>query len=84
MSADLMKLPDHMLRLPVQRGHLSPPGTGPKDMTCRDCAHVVALESPRGGRFHKCGLNRKNWLRHARTDVFLKDPACRRFAENAA
>ncbi len=80
---DLMALPEHLRRLAPQRGHVSPPETGPRDLTCRDCAHLVALQSPRGGRFYKCGLNRQNWSQTGRTDVFLKDAACRRFTENA-
>ena len=80
---DLMELPEHVRRLPTKRGHVAAPGTGPRDKTCRDCAHLVVVETPRGGRLFKCGLNRLNWTHTARTDVLLKDAACRRFAGNA-
>ena len=68
----------------AQRGHMEPPGSGPEGRTCAECAHLVRLESPSGRRFHKCGLMRGRWTHGGASDIRRADPACRRFAENAA
>lgn len=60
---------------PVPRGHVYPPGTGPKGETCGGCKHCVRRRLAK--TYLKCGLNRANWTGGGATDIRAKDPACK-------
>ena len=60
------------------RGHVAPPGSGPKGETCRTCAHYTRRH------YHdyvhlKCGLNKANWTKGPGSDIRAKDAACRKW-----
>ena len=79
MRDDLMLLPPSALayarNVVRKRGHAGIPGSGPKEESCRSCAHKRGVQ---GGRktFYKCELNRRNWTGGPGSDIHLKDPAC--------
>ena len=57
-------------------------GTGPSDMACRDCAYYVRL--PYHGKvYFKCGKMIEYWTHGSKTDIRLKDPACRSFKQDS-
>jgi hypothetical protein len=59
-------------------GYAMPPGTGPAEKSCKDCAHCVATHG-NSNRFYKCDLCRPNWTNSRRTDILVSAPACSLF-----
>lgn len=59
------------------KGYAAPPGTGPKDFTCADCAHLARRKL--GGTYIKCGLVAAKWTGGAGTDIKASAAACRYF-----
>jgi hypothetical protein len=79
MTEPLMVLPASALtrtRLPRQKGHAAPPGTGPDGETCGTCQAYTTVQ---GGRrtFGKCYLARERWTGGSGSDIAKKHPACR-------
>lgn len=64
-----------VVRKVVPSGHPARPGSGPEGETCGTCRHSKRLSYTRG--FYKCWLYRGAWTCSRRTDVLLRDPACR-------
>lgn len=63
-------------KTPLPKGHIYPPGTGPKNETCKTCLHyTIRTRYPHSWR--KCGLNRANWTSGPGSDIRAKDPACK-------
>jgi hypothetical protein len=64
-------------------GYAAPPGSGPKEKTCKDCGHYCRVASNYLGRrrFPKCGLNRANWTGGRGSDILAGAPACLHFKE---
>lgn len=83
-SDELMELPAHV-RAQANRGgysrqgHAAQPGTGPREHTCGDCAHVTRATTG-AQTFHKCLLMRAEWTGGRGSDVRARDPACRRWS----
>jgi hypothetical protein len=81
MTEDLLRL-DRALT-PAERrrvfrkmgkGYASPPGTGPKDETCRSCAHFTRKRMSK--TYRKCALTQTGG---AATDILAGSPACRQW-----
>ena len=66
---------------PVPRGHVRPPGTGPKGETCKTCKHLYRNRQAK--TYLKCGLARARWTGGGATDIRAGDPACERWEANA-
>lgn len=60
---------------PQPRGHVAPPGTGPKGETCGSCKHLFRNQMSK--TYLKCGLARAKWTGGGGSDVRAKHPACR-------
>ncbi len=58
------------------RGHIAPPGSGPKGETCKSCEHYTHKHVRSGWHFRKCGLNEANWTKGPGSDIRAGDPAC--------
>lgn len=65
---------------PKKTGHAAPPGSGPKDMQCRDCAHIK--RTGKRGAFKKCGLMQHSWTHGHGSDIKAGDQACNRFTHH--
>ena len=63
----------------VKNGYAAPPGTGPEDKTCRDCAHKRRLGNYGGKSFLKCVLREATWTHGEGTDILARTPACSKF-----
>jgi hypothetical protein len=57
-----------------KRGHMAPPGTGPKGETCGSCRHLYRNHMAK--TYLKCELNRAKWTGGGGTDVRARDEAC--------
>ena len=64
---------------PKKTGHAAAPGSGPKDMQCRNCAHLIRSRMRSSKVFMKCALMRHAWTRGAGSDIKAGDQACNRF-----
>ena len=64
------------------KGHAFHPGSGPAGETCRSCVHKVRIGLSKK-TVHKCGLVRRKWTASVRTDIRLRDPACRHWEAEA-
>ena len=70
--------PDANRKTTLPRGHAAPPGSGPKDETCRTCEHYTIVHTgSRAGPYRKCGAARAKWTRGPGSDIRARDPACR-------
>lgn len=58
-----------------KRGYAAPPGSGPKDETCRNCQHHARIAYAKV--YHKCALMEKAWTGGQGTDIDTRSPACR-------
>lgn len=58
----------------AKRGHVMPPGTGPKGETCGSCQYLFRRRMAKV--YLKCHLNQAKWSRGGKTDVRLRDHAC--------
>lgn len=58
-----------------KKGYAAPPGTGPKDETCKTCKHIYRNRMAK--TYLKCELMRAQWTGGAGTDVLASAPACR-------
>lgn len=61
---------------PVPRGYAAPPGTGPKDETCKTCKHIVRVHY-HDKTYLKCQLREATWTHGGGSDIRAKFPACR-------
>lgn len=78
---DLFGQPDPPARSPRHRparGHAAPPGTGPEGETCGTCTHLVRTGRSRRC-YPKCGLIRAAWTHGPKTDIRIRDKACRKW-----
>jgi hypothetical protein len=63
-------------RVPKDRGHAAPPGTGPDGETCGTCEHYVRRETEARRVYRKCGRMEAQWTGGLGTDIRAKDKAC--------
>ena len=59
------------------QGYAEPPGTGPRNETCKTCTHMVTLKKHLGRA--KCALRIEDWRQHPRaieTSIARLSPAC--------
>ena len=78
------EIPDDPPRQKVKRRDYARPyviNTGPVGMTCGDCAYYVRVKYHDGAYF-KCGKMVERWTHGAKTDIRLKDSACRAFEQS--
>lgn len=66
----------------VPAGHADVPGHGPPGETCGTCAQL-AWSRRYSRTYYKCWLLKASWTHGYGTDVRLKDPACRLWAQRA-
>ena len=79
METDLFGDPIQPVQRATRGGYAAPPGTGPKDKTCRDCLSYT--HGGTGARaWPKCELCRPNWTSGSATDIKARSPACSLFA----
>jgi hypothetical protein len=65
-------------RDPAPNGYSAPPGTGPKDQTCKTCRHFVRKVMSK--TYFKCWLMNRTWTGGGATDIRANSPACRNWA----
>ena len=56
-------------------GYPYPPGTGPKDETCRSCKFLYRHEMSRV--YLKCWKMKRDWTHGSGTDIKARSPACK-------
>lgn len=59
-------------------GYAAPPGTGPKDQTCKTCRHFI--RKVMGKTYFKCRLMARVWTGGPGTDIRANSPACKCWA----
>lgn len=75
MGGDTVTVPLRGKHYIQPRGYAAPPGTGPKDETCKSCKYLTYNHLAKS--YPKCGMARGKWTGGRASDILVNAPACR-------
>jgi hypothetical protein len=71
-------------KTPAPKGYAAQPGSGPRGEKCGSCRHAIGTGHNTARTYYKCELLRPYWTSGYGTDILLKAPACRFWANQEA